>query len=114
MSAIIKSEKIRLDIGKRIQTARLKAGYKQEDLANFLNVTTQSVSNIESGKHLPKLIHLIELCEFLHVSCDFIIWGQENSNEPIPDIIDQYYRLPAEDKKSLERVIFEFLKIRSR
>lgn len=55
---MIDTEKLKIDIGKRIKEARLATDYTQEQIADRLNITSQSVSNLENGKYLPKLLHL--------------------------------------------------------
>ena len=58
-------------IGKRIQTARVKAGLTQEQLAEKLQISTNYLSKVETGREKPNLemidkyaIIWISLCRF--------------------------------------------------
>jgi len=42
-------EQLKKQFGKRVQTLRLKRKMTQEDLANAVGVTVESISNIERG-----------------------------------------------------------------
>ena len=45
----MKSDKISIIVGKRIQSARLSKGLTQEQLAEKCNVSTNHISSIETG-----------------------------------------------------------------
>lgn len=53
-----------------IRTARAKKGYTQEDLANIMNVSPNSVRAWESGLHEPKAKYIINLSMVLDLSLD--------------------------------------------
>lgn len=66
------------EIGKRIQTRRKQQGYTQEQIADLMNVSIQMVSNLERGNKAIKIDNLINLCQILDVSADYILTGKEN------------------------------------
>ena len=72
------------DIGKRIQTLRIKRGLSQEALADELLVTRQSVSKWELGQALPDIENIVALARYFDVPTDAILTGEEitfsNSN----------------------------------
>ncbi|WP_050608466.1 helix-turn-helix transcriptional regulator [Clostridium niameyense] len=49
----------------RIKELRKKNNYTQEDLANFLNVTRQTINAIENNKYNPSLELAIKLSKML-------------------------------------------------
>lgn len=108
---MIDTEQLKHDIGRRIKEARLSTDYTQEQIADMLDITAQSVSNLESGKYLPKLIRLMELCELLNVSCDYLLFGREQVDNEMPAIMHIYSNLAPEKRQFLDRVIFEFDKV---
>ena len=55
---------------------RRQAGYSQEQLADRLGVTRQSVSKWESGSAMPELPKLIALSELFSVSIDYLVKDQ--------------------------------------
>lgn len=59
-----------MTLGERILKYRKKAGISQEELADKLNVTRQSISLWETDQTLPSLDNLIALAEIFDVSMD--------------------------------------------
>ena len=55
---------------------RRQAGCSQEQLADRLGVTRQSVSKWESGSAMPELPKLIALSELFSVSIDYLVKDQ--------------------------------------
>ena len=58
---------LKIDFGKRLQALRLQAGMTQEELANEIGVTVESISNIERGVYGPKFDNLEKLAAALDV-----------------------------------------------
>ena len=58
---------LKIDFGKRLQALRLQAGMTQEELANEIGVTVESISNIERGVYGPKFDNLEKLAAVLDV-----------------------------------------------
>ena len=65
------------DIGKNIRWAREQRGYTQEELAQLLFVTRQTVSNYETGRSRPDVETLTRLSELLDVEVTDLIYGPE-------------------------------------
>lgn len=59
-----------MTLGERILKYRKKAGISQEELADRLNVTRQSISLWETDQTVPSLDNLITLAEMFNVSMD--------------------------------------------
>lgn len=57
----------------KIINLRKKAGWSQEELANQLNVTRQSVSKWESAQSVPDLDKIICLSRIFEVSTDYLL-----------------------------------------
>lgn len=58
-------------IGKQIASMRKERGIKQEELANFVGVSTQAVSKWENGG-VPDIELLPKIADFFSVSVDFL------------------------------------------
>ena len=104
-------EQLRIDIGRRIQEARSKTDYTQDQVGEALNISAQSVSNIEKGKYFPKINHLSEICNLLNVSCDYLMFGDAKNAERIPHIMHLYLQLPSDTQKFMDRMIYEAYKL---
>ena len=59
---------IKARFGKRLQSLRLNAGVTQEQLADAMGLTVESISNIERGIHGPKFDNLEKIAKVLGVS----------------------------------------------
>ena len=64
------------DIGKNIKEFRLRKSYSQEEMAEKLYVTRQTISNYETGKSRPDLDTLIRIADIYGVDVNQLIYGE--------------------------------------
>lgn len=64
-----------MELGRRIRQYRMDATLSQEELAERIFVTRQTVSNWENDKSYPDIKSLVLLSEVFHVSLDQFIKG---------------------------------------
>lgn len=62
-----------MNIGNKIAEARKKKNLTQEQLADLLKVTRQSISRWESNQTYPDMDNIVFLAEILEVSCDYLL-----------------------------------------
>lgn len=62
-----------MTLGEKISLLRIKANFSQEELADKINVSRQSVSKWEMNQALPQIDKVLQLCELFHVSCDQLL-----------------------------------------
>ena len=62
-----------MGFSEKLTDLRKRAGLSQEQLADRLGVTRQSVSKWESGSAFPEIVKLIALSEMLDVSVDYLV-----------------------------------------
>ena len=65
-----------MTLGQRIYTLRTGRGMSQEDLADALGVSRQSVSKWETDGSVPDLDKLVRLCDVFAVSLDSLVRGE--------------------------------------
>ena len=65
------------DIGKNIRELRIRKNMTQDDLAEKLFVTRQTVSNYETGKSRPDVEMLLKIGEVLDADLQHLIYGPE-------------------------------------
>lgn len=70
-------------LGQRIYQYRRGNGLSQEDLAESLNVSRQSVSKWETDGSIPDLDKLVALSELFGITLDELVKG-ENSGQSVP------------------------------
>ena len=69
----------------KILTLRKQRGLSQEQLAEHVGVSRQSVSKWELGESTPDLANIVRLSEIFGVSTDYLLKGVSISGEPIKD-----------------------------
>ena len=70
-----------MTFSEKLTDLRRKSGMSQEQLADRLGVTRQSVSKWESGTAMPELVKLISLSELFDVSVDYLVKDRLDSPE---------------------------------
>lgn len=68
-------------MGERLLKLRNQSSLTQEELAERLDVSRQSISKWELNKTLPDVDKLIQLSEMYQVSIDYLIKGEEAGEE---------------------------------
>ena len=63
-----------MKIGNKIAELRIAAGMSQEELAEILDVSRQSVSKWEMDQALPQIDRVLQLCEVFKVSTDQLLY----------------------------------------
>jgi len=84
----------------KIMNLRKKCGWSQEELAEQLNVSRQSVSKWESGASIPDLERIITMSKLFGVSTDYLLKDEE-VNE-IPNVSVDVYEAPECRNVSVE------------
>lgn len=69
-----------MSIGNKIATARKAKNLTQEQLAQLMSVTRQSISRWESEQSYPEMEKISFLAQVLGVSCDYLL--NDNQQEP--------------------------------
>lgn len=62
-----------MKIGGKIQELRKLSGMTQEQLAEKLDISRQTISKWESGSTLPDLESVLKLCRLFHISLDDLL-----------------------------------------
>ncbi len=62
-----------IEIGKRIRELRLERKLSQNQMAELLSVSQDTISLWETGKSLPSAEYLIEISKNFNVSTDYIL-----------------------------------------
>lgn len=62
-----------MNLGKTLQDLRKAKNISQEQMAEILNVSRQTISNWENSKSYPDILMLIKLCEIYKISLDDLL-----------------------------------------
>lgn len=66
-----------MDFNNRLYQLRKQKGFSQEELANRLNVSRQTISKWEVGDSTPDMEKLIAISDLFEVSLDKLVMGKE-------------------------------------
>ncbi len=77
-----------MEIGKKLKNARVQSGMTQENVAEKINVSRQTISNWENEKSYPDIISVIELSNLYSISLDVLLKGDEKMIEHLEESTD--------------------------
>ena len=92
------------EMGVRIAKRRKELRFTQEQLAEAMGVSLQTVSCIELGKKAIRPENLVKLCVCLDVSTDYILCGRR-SVQQMDETISKLASLPPEDFRALQNLV---------
>ena len=74
-----------MEIGKKLKEARQMSGLTQENVAEKLNVSRQTISNWETEKFYPDILYVLQLSDLYQVSLDELLKGYEHMIQHLED-----------------------------
>ena len=96
-----------MEFNNRLYQLRKQKGFSQEELANRLNVSRQTVSKWEVGDSSPDMEKLVAISDLFDVSLDMLIMGKEApapeaapARSDFTDVINQKVLTPDNKKKA--------------
>lgn len=74
-----------MEIGQKLKEARMRSGFTQEDIAEKLNVSRQTISNWENEKSYPDIVNVITLSDLYSISLDDLLKGDDELMEHLEE-----------------------------
>lgn len=93
-----------IDMGKRIAQRRKELHLTQEQLAEKMGVSLQTVSCIELGKKAIRPENLANLCTCLTVTADYVLYGKRNQQQ-MDDTVSKLSALTPEEYRVVQSMI---------
>ena len=91
-------------MGKRLADRRKELNLTQEKLAEKVDVSLQTISNIELGKKAVRPDNLAKLCCELDVTSDYILFGKR-SKKQLDILIKEISSLSPDDYRIVSELI---------
>lgn len=106
--AVIKNEDILKVIGIKVQNARKSKNYTQEYVAEEIQKSVDILRNIENGRSVGSVSTLLNICNVLGITLDYIFYDLLDKKSEILDkkLYEDFQELDL-DQKILVRVIIE-------
>ena len=95
-----------MDIGRAIKELRQKRGFTQEELADALRVSAQTISRWENGANAPDLSMLPQLAVYFSVTTDYLL-GVER-NETMAKLIKTTETFELASRQEAEEMVLKF------
>lgn len=101
------------EIGKRIQERRKELNLTQQEVYEKLNVSQNHYSRIENGHVGMSFEILLEICEILQVSTDYILTGEVHDTSDSP-IVGLFNSCTFEQQRHILKYVQLFLEYESK
>lgn len=106
---------------KNLRNLRLSRGISQQQLADVIGTSQQSINKYENHNIEPDISTLMQLADYFCVSVDYLIGHLEQTDSSMTEnvitpnkeeisIINGYRKLSKEEKESIRLVIKNYLK----
>lgn len=93
-----------VNMGVRIAQRRKELRLTQEQLAEKMGVSLQTISCIELGKKAIRPENLANLCTHLDITSDYILYGKRN-NQQMNDTVAKLSTLDSEAYRTVQGLI---------
>ncbi|MCI7602543.1 MAG: helix-turn-helix transcriptional regulator [Candidatus Onthovivens sp.] len=92
----------------RLRQLRIQKGLNQQELANILGVSGQTILNWENEIYEPSIEKLILIANYFNVSIDYLV-ERKNDIDIINELCSELRKIPKDDfiifiKESLEKM----------
>lgn len=104
---LITSNDVLKTIGMKLKNARLSKGYTQDYVSEGINVSTDLLRNIENDRNIGSVPTLLNLCNFLEISpnylfSDLLTYTESTLDSTLTNYISD---ISDKDKEILKKII---------
>lgn len=91
-----------MNLSENLKRARETSGLSQQEVADSLNISRQSVSKWETGRACPDINNLVVLSELYHITLDDLVKGTQESEE------EKTVNLPSQENSESKTIPFHY------
>ena len=104
---LIKNDDVLKILGKKIKQARLSKKFTQEYVAENVDISIDLLRNIENGRNIGSVPTLLNLCNFLSISPNFLFSELLTYKEDTLDtfLSSSIKSISKDDKELLKQII---------
>ena len=100
-----------MDIGSKLQNARMRANLTQEQVAEELGVRRQTISNWENEKTYPDIRSVVRLSDLYEVSLDHLLKEDKPMSNYLEYLEENTNVVKSKDKQSRLMLVLTYLAI---
>ena len=93
-----------MEIGSKLKNARNEKGITQEQAAEVLGVSRQTISNWENNKSYPDIVSVIKMSDIYSVSLDHLLKEEKSMNQTYQEFLEESTNT-VKAKKNLGKII---------
>jgi len=93
-----------MEIGSKLKNARTEKGLTQEQTADALGVSRQTISNWENNKSYPDIISVIKMSDIYSISLDHLLKEEKSMNQTYMEYLEESTNT-VKAKKNVEKII---------
>ena len=95
------------DVGMRIRILREKKNWSRERLAEYADISTQFLADIEAGKKNMTIHTLYKLASALGTSSDYLLFDTANPGDP--SLVVSLRSLPEQERLHAELILNAYI-----
>lgn len=96
-----------MEIGQKLKDARIRSGLTQENVAESIDVSRQTISNWENEKSYPDIMSVIKLSDLYSISLDDLLKGDKEMIEHL----EESTNVVSSNKKLITAIVIQILLI---
>ncbi len=100
-----------MNIGYKIKKARMDAGLTQEQVAEALGVSRQTLSNWENQKTYPDIVSVVKMSDLYHISLDHLLKEDKDMSTYLNYLEESTNTVKSNDRKAKIVLISVYLGI---
>ena len=93
-----------MEIGSKLKNARNEKGITQEQAAELLGVSRQTISNWENNKSYPDIISVIKMSDIYSVSLDHLLKEEKSMKQTYQEYLEESTNT-VQAKRNLGKII---------
>lgn len=93
-----------MEIGSKLKNARNNIGLTQEQVAEVLGVSRQTISNWENNKSYPDIISVIKMSDIYSISLDHLLKEENSMKQTYQEFLEESTNT-VKAKRRLEKII---------
>lgn len=98
-----------MEIGTKIKNARIEAKLTQEQVAEVLGVSRQTISNWENGKTYPDIVSVIKMSDLYQISLDLLLKEEQPMSNYLNYLEESTNVVKSKDKLAKLVLIMTYL-----
>lgn len=100
-----------MEIGSKLKEARMKAGFTQEQIAEALDVSRQTISNWENGRTYPDIVSVVKMSDLYHISLDRLLKEEKTMSSYLDYLEESTNTVKSNDRKAKAVLVSSYLAI---